>query len=157
MQVYDVTLRASFAGLEHTGWFALGVAVSVLVALAPRRIAAAAGAVSAVAAAAVWGDAAWRVLYGQLHESTWSPTLICVVPVAGIVGIATRDPWRAAAIGGWLTVLVLRGVHEPYPAGGFWLSLTAAAPAAAVLLTSLALLVPPLRLRAPARRPAQAP
>jgi hypothetical protein len=157
LDVYDHSLRVSLVGLHHTAWFALGAAVAALVALAPPRLTGAAGIVAAGAGAVVWGDGAWRALYGQFHETTWSPTLLCVLPVAGVIGAALRDPWRAAALGGWLAVFVLRGLHQPYGTGGFWLSLTAATPAAALLLTSLVSLVPPLRAPGTARVHAPAP
>jgi hypothetical protein len=110
----------------------------------PERIAGIAGIVAAAAAAVAWIDVSWTHLYGDFHETTWSPTLLCYLPFAGVLGLATRRPWLAAAIGGWFAVLLLRGVNRPYYSGGLWLSLAAAVPAMALLLTSLALLVPPL-------------
>ena len=72
---------------------------------------------------------------------------------AALVGAARKSPWLAAALGGWLAVLILRGVDRDYGTGGFWLSIAGGAPAIAVLLSSLAYLVPRLR-PAPAPDPA---
>jgi hypothetical protein len=146
LQVYDHEVMPALVGLRHTGWFALGLAIAAAVLVLPERIAAAAGAVAAGAAAVAWVDTSWTALYGEFHETTWSPTLLCYLPFAAVVGLATRRPWLATAVGGWFAVLLLRGVNRPYYAGGLWLSLAAATPAIALLLTSLALLVPPLPL-----------
>jgi len=144
---YDHRVMPAFVGLEHTGWFALGVAVCIATVVLPERVAATLGLAGAVAAAVAWIDVPWTHLYGQFHETTWSPTLLSFLPFAATIGLAIRRPLLAAAVSGWLAVLVLRGVNRAYTGGGFWLSLAAAAPQIAVLLTSLALLVPPLRLR----------
>ena len=144
LKVYDREVMPSLVGLEHTGWFAVGVVVAVAVGLAPERASGIASLVTVAVAAVAWIDVSWSRLYGDFHETTWSPTLLCYLPLAGVIGLATRRPWLAAAIGGWFGVLLLRGVHKPYYEGGLWLSLAAATPAIAVLLTSLALLVPPL-------------
>jgi hypothetical protein len=144
---YDHRVMPAFVGLAHTGWFALGVGVCVATVALPERIAAALGVAGAAVAAIAWVDVSWTGLYGQFHESTWSPTLVSFLPLAATIGLAIRRPWLAAAVTGWLAVLVLRGMHRTYTGGGFWLSLAAAAPQIALLLTSVALLVPPLRLR----------
>lgn len=151
LQVFDHRVLPSFVGLRHTGWFALGIGVAVALLVVPERIAGVVGCIAALAAAIAWIDVSWSVLYGELHETTWSPTLVSYLPFACIVGLGIRRPWLAASLGGWLAVLVLRGVNRPYYEGGLWLSLAAAAPAIAVLLTSLALLVPPVTVlrRAP--------
>jgi hypothetical protein len=144
LQVYDHDVMPALVGLRHTGWFALGIVAALAIAFVPERIAGIAGIVAAAAAAVAWIDVSWTHLYGDFHETTWSPTLLCYLPFAGVLGLATRRPWLAAAIGGWFAVLLLRGVNRPYYSGGLWLSLAAAVPAMALLLTSLALLVPPL-------------
>jgi hypothetical protein len=144
LQVYDHDVMPALVGLRHTGWFALGIVAALAIAVVPERIAGIAGIVAAAAAAVAWIDVSWTHLYGDFHETTWSPTLLCYLPFAGVLGLATRRPWLAAAIGGWFAVLLLRGVNRPYYSGGLWLSLAAAVPAMALLLTSLALLVPPL-------------
>jgi len=148
---YDRRVMPSLVGLERTGWFALGVVVCIAIALLPERVAGIIGLVGAAAAAIAWIDAPWRTLFGDFHESTWSPILLCFLPLAATIGLALRRPWLAAAVTGWVAVLVLRGVHRPYESGGLWLSLAAGVPQVAVLLTSVALLVPPLR---PRRSPA---
>jgi len=144
---YDHRVVPAFVGLERTGWFALGVAVCAATVVLPERVAAALGLLGAAVAAVAWVDVSWTGLFGNFHESTWSPTLLSFLPVAATLGLAFRRPWLAAAVSGWLAVLVLRGAHRTYTSGGFWLSLAAAAPQIALLLTSVALLVPPLRLR----------
>lgn len=144
LKVYDHELMPALVGLRHTWWFILGTAVAIVVAVLPERVAGMIGLVAGVAAAAAWIDTSWTTLYGEFHETTWSPTLLCYLPFAGVIGIATRRPWLAASIGGWFAVLLLRGVNRPYYTGGLWLSLAGAVPAMALLLTALALLVPPL-------------
>src|SRR5438552_18255496 len=95
----------------------------------------------------------WLILWGNFHETTWSQTFLTFLPLAMCVGVARKSPWLAAALGGWLAVVVLRGLHRDYGSGGFWLSLAGAAPALAVLLSSLVYFVPRLRA-APAPDPA---
>jgi hypothetical protein len=144
LKVYDHDVMPSLVGLRHTGWFVLGVAIALGAVLLTERVAAIVSIVAAAVAAVAWIDASWGTLYGEFHETTWSPTLLCYLPFAGVIGLATRRPWLACLVGSWFAVFLLRGVHRPYYAGGLWLSLAAAAPAMPVLLTSLALLVPPL-------------
>jgi hypothetical protein len=144
LKVYDHDVMPALVGLRHTGWFALGTAVAIAVALLPERLGGVVGLVAGAVAAVAWIDVSWTHLYGYFHETTWSPTLLCYLPFAGIVGLATRRPWLAASVGGWFAVLLLRGVNRPYYSGGLWLSLAAAVPAMALLLTALVLLVPPL-------------
>jgi hypothetical protein len=150
--VYDQKVVPALLGLEHTGWFTLGVGIAVLLALAPERAAAGAGIAAALVALAVWAGGPWLTLWDNFHETTWSQTLLTFLPLAALVGVGRKSPWLAAGLGGWLAVLVLRGLHRDYGAGGFWLSLAAAAPAIAVLLSSLVYLVPRLRA-APAADP----
>ena len=145
LAVYDDKVVPALVGLDHTGWFALGVAVAALLSVAAERSAAAAGVVAAAVGLVAWGDASWSNLWGNFHESTWSPTLLTFLPVAALVGVGRRSPWLATALGGWLAVLVLRGAQRDYGGGGFWFSLAAAAPAIAVLLSSLVYLVPRVR------------
>lgn len=144
LKVYDDRVMPALVGLIHTGWFALGTAVALAVVFFPERVTGIVAIVAAAIAAVAWIDVSWTQLYGEFHETAWSPTLLCYLPFAGVVGLATRRPWLAASIGSWFAVLLLRGVHRPYYTGGLWLSLAAAVPAMAVLLTALALLVPPL-------------
>ncbi len=150
---YDHHLMPALVGLEQTGWFAFGVATAVAIVFLPERVAGLAGAAAALVAAAAWIDAPWSGLFGEFHETTWSPTLLCFLPFAATIGMALRRPWLAAAVAGPVAVFTLRGVHRPYYAGGLWLSLAAAVPVTAVLVTSLALLVPPLSRERWARSP----
>jgi hypothetical protein len=154
LTVYDHRVMPALVGLEHTGWFALGVGITALLALAPARTAATAGVLAGAVALAVWVDGPWALLWGNFHETTWSQTFLAFLPIAALVGAARKSPWLAAALGGWLGFLVLRGLHRDYGSGGFWLSLAGAAPATAVLLSSLVYLVPRLRV-APAPDPAR--
>lgn len=144
LKVYDHDLMPALVGLRHTGWFALGTAIAVAVVVLPERVAGLAGIVAGTVAAVAWVNVTWSVVYGEFHETTWSPTLLCFLPFAGMIGLATRRPWLAASIGGWFAVLLLRGVHKSYSTGGLWFSLAAAVPAMVLLLSALALLVPPL-------------
>lgn len=152
LTVYDRDVMPALVGLRHTGWFALGILVAASLAVLPERVAGIVSLVAAAVAAVAWIDVSWTTLYGEFHETAWGPTLLCFLPFGGVIGLATRRPWLAASIGGWFAVLLLRGVTRPYYAGGLWLSLAAAVPAMALLLTALALLVPPLpALRRPRR------
>jgi hypothetical protein len=139
---YFSHILPALVGTQAPAWFALGVGVAVVVRLAPQRAAGVVALVAAVAAAVLWIDTDWTTLYDNLHESTWSPTLVSALPFACALGAWLRSPWAAAALGGWLGFLVLRGVHQPYAAGAFWTGLAAAMPAIAVLIASLGLLVP---------------
>ena len=138
-------MEPALVGLRSPGWFALGVGLAVVLRVAPERVAGAAGAIAAAAALGVWVDTNWTTVYGEFHETTWSPTLLSLLPFACILGVGLRPPRLGAGLGGWLAVFVLRGVHRPYGEGGLWLSLAAALPAVALLLSGLGLLVPRLR------------
>jgi hypothetical protein len=145
LAVYDTKVVPALVGLEHTGWFALGVGIAAVLTLAPERLSAAAGVLAAAVALVAWGDGPWGRLWGNFHETTWSQTLLAFLPLAALVGAARKSPWLAAGLGGWLAFAVLRGLDRDYGTGGFWLSVAGAAPAIAVLLSSLAYLVPRLR------------
>ena len=71
-----------------------------------------------------------------------------------MVGAARRAPLAAVALGGWLVFFALRAADRGYDGGAFWAGLAPALPAAAILVSSLTLLVPRLR---PAPEPQQAP
>ena len=144
VDVYKNDVEPALVGLRSTGWFALGVAIAVAIAVDRVRVTTAAGAVALVVALVLWVDTDWTTLYDNFHETTWSPTLISLLPIGSVLAVGLRSPELATAFGGWLGFFILRGIHQPYADGGFWRSLAAAAPAAALLLTSLALLVPPL-------------
>jgi hypothetical protein len=142
--IYGNHILPSLVGTRAPAWFALGVGVAVVARVAPARAAGVAGLGVAVVAAALWANIDWTTVYGNLHESTWSPTLVCALPLASLIGVCLRSPWTAAALGGWLGFFVLRGVHGPYYSGALWTGLAAAMPAVAVLIVSLGLLVPRL-------------
>jgi hypothetical protein len=154
--VYKERIAGELVGLRSPAWFAAGVAAGVAAAALPARVAAPLGVGAGVVGLATWGDARWTVLYGNFHETTWSPTLLSILPFACVLAIGLRDPARSAALGGWLTLLVCLGASRPYE-DGFWLALAAAMPANAVLLTGVRLLLPPLRASWAAARPARAP
>ena len=151
---FDAHALPALVGLRHTGVFALGVAVAAGVAFAPRVASAAGGVVGLVAAAAVWQFDGVGSLRPGLHETVWSVTLLEWLVVAGVLGVALRAPLLATALGGWLLAGLLWATHAGYDGAAFWRSLAVAAPAAALLLSSLALLVPRLH---PAQQPAAAP
>ena len=142
---YGSHILPALVGTRAPAWFALGVGIAVVVRLAPSRAAGVAGLAAAAVAMVFWVATDWTTFYGNLHESTWSPTLVCALPFACALGVWLRSPWAAAALGGWLGLFVLRGVHRPYGGGAFWTGLAAALPAVAVLIASLGLLVPRLR------------
>ena len=130
-----------FVGLRATPMFALGLlfaAVALTRASAP--LFAAAGIVALVKAAGDLG--AIRI---GLHETAWSITMIEWVALAGVAGAARRAPVRALALAGWLLIAVAHAARQGYEDAAFWQSLSVAAPAIAVLLSSLWLLVPRLR------------
>ncbi|HEY7397691.1 MAG TPA: hypothetical protein VH538_05280 [Gaiellaceae bacterium] len=154
VSVYDRVVAPALVGLRAPAWFALGVALALTVALAPTMVTGTAGAIALLVALIAWVDTDWTTLYDNFHESAWSPTLLSLLPFACTLAVLLRKPWLGAAIGGWAWFFILHGVQRPYTTGAFWLSLGAATPAAAVLLTSLALLVPRLgALKEPAAPP----
>ena len=149
--IYDRVVAPALVGLRAPAWFALGVAIALAVAIGRPLLTGTAGATALLVALIAWAGTDWTTLYDNFHESTWSPTLLSLLPFACVLAVALRRPWFAAALGGWLGFFILHGVQRPYGTGAFWLSLGAATPAAAVLLTSLALLVPRLGVaKAPA-------
>jgi hypothetical protein len=151
---YTHDVLPSLLGLEHTAWFALGVAIAAASLVAPARALAAAGVVAAAVALAVWGTGPLGDVKIGLHEGGWSIGFLEWAVVAGVAGAARRAPWRAAFLGGWLVFFVLRAAHRPFGSGAFWTALAPALPAAALLAAAIALLVPQLR---PAPAPAGAP
>jgi hypothetical protein len=139
----------SLVGLEHTGWFALGVAVAVSTLALPRQVFAAAGAAALFIGIVAWGFSPLGDVKTSLHEDGWSVAFLEWVLAAGFLGALRRSPWIAIGLGGWLALVVLRAAHRPFDDGAFWSSLAPAAPAAALLTASIWLLVPRLR-RSPA-------
>ena len=152
--IFDANALPALVGLQHTWVFAVGVAAAVAVALLPRVFAAAGGVLAFVIAAAAWQFAGVGRLAPGFHESVWSVALIEWLLVAGILGVLLRAPLLGVAIGGWLLTVILWGAHRGYADAVFWQSLAAAVPAGALVLSSLALLVPRLRS---AKRRAPAP
>ena len=88
---YRGHILPALVGTRAPGWFALGVGVAVIVRLAPSRATAAAGLVAAIVGVTLWIGADWTTVYGNLHETTWSPTLVCALPIAGLVAIGLRS------------------------------------------------------------------
>jgi hypothetical protein len=145
-------------GLEAPAQLALGAALAVAVATLPRSILGAAGAIAAAVALATWGIHPLTDVRNGLHETGWSIALLEWAFVAGTIGAATRSVGRAIALAGWLLFVVLHAAHGGYGAHAeFWRSLAPATPAIAVLLSSLALLVPRLRPAPIRARPLDAP
>jgi hypothetical protein len=140
-------------GLRATPWFALGVGITLAVAYAPHVILAAVGVAAALAALIAWGTDPLAGIRAGLHETAWSITLLEWFVLAGSLGAARRSIWLAIALFGWLVAATLHGAHGGYDDAAFWRSLSVAAPAAALLLSSLVLLVPPLRRPRPAQSP----
>jgi hypothetical protein len=152
---FDARVLPALVGLRHTAVFALGMAVAVVFAFAPRLFVAVGGAFAFIVAAAAWQLDGVSALRPALHETVWSITLLEWLVVSGILGAFLRSPPLATGVGGWLLAGVLWAAHRGYGGAVFWQSLAGATPAVAVLLSSLALLVP--RRRRPARPPAAAP
>jgi hypothetical protein len=155
--IYDRVVAPALVGLRAPAWFALGVAIALVVAIGRPLLTGTAGAIALIVALIAWAGTDWTTLYDNFHESTWSPTLLSLLPFACVLAVGLRRPWFAAALGGWLGFFILHGVQRPYGTGAFWLSLGAATPAAAVLLTSLALLVPRLGVAKAPAAPAGSP
>jgi hypothetical protein len=151
---YDSSAIPALVGIRHTAIFALGIMLAVVVAFAPRTVAAAGGAIAVVTSVAVWHLDGVGALRPALHETVWSISMLEWLLVAGILGALLRAPRLAVGVGGWLIAVILWAAHRGYDGAMFWESLAAAAPAAAVLISSVALLVPTLR---PDRPPARAP
>jgi hypothetical protein len=141
---FDRRALPGLVGL-HSPWIlALGIALTAAAALAPARVAAAAGIVGAAAALVVWGGSL-GALPPALHESVWSVTFLEWLLAAGILGMVLRRWERGAAFGGLLVAAVAWAAHRGYDDGEFWRSLAVAMPSAAVCLCSPALLVPRFR------------
>lgn len=131
----------ALVGLRATPWFALGL---VLTALALARAAAVLFVIAGVVSIAL-GTGDLRTVRDGLHETAWSISMLAWFGVAGVIGATRRSVALAASLAGWLTFAVLHAARQGYDNAAFWQSLSVAAPAIAVTLTSLALLVPPVR------------
>ncbi len=143
------TYRPTFAhealpdlvGLRATPWFALGLLLAVAALFRPFAVAFAAAGAFELAT----GFDDLGVVRSGLHETAWSITMLEWLPIAGAIG-AARNSWlRALMLAGWLAFAVGHAGRQGYDGAAFWQSLSLATPAAAVLLSSLALLVPRLR------------
>jgi hypothetical protein len=150
---FDERALPALVGLRESLVFAVGVVCAAAVAFAPRALAAAGGMLAFVIAAAAWLGETGALIPG-LHETVWSITMLRWLVLAGILGVLLRSALLATAVGGWLLAAGFWAAHRGYDDAVFWRSLAVAAPAAAVLLSSLALLVPRLR---PARSRSAAP
>jgi hypothetical protein len=142
---YDRNALPALVGLQHTGLFALGVLAVAAAALAPERVAAAAGAVVLVVALVVWHPSGLGDVQPFLHETAYSVALPEWVLAASIVALVLRRPYLGAAVGCLAIAAVLRAAQQPLDDQGFWRELGVLAPLGAVLLSGLWLLVPRLR------------
>jgi hypothetical protein len=149
---YTHDVLPTLLGLGSPALLAVGVVIAVAVCFLPARVAAAGGVAAAAVAAIAWGLGGLGDVKVGVHETGWSVTFLEWLPVAGVLGAARRSPWLAAALGGWLVAVTLRAAGSAVETGAFWRELAPALPAAAVLATAIALLVPRLR---PAAAPAQ--
>jgi hypothetical protein len=142
-------------GLHEPQWLALGVAIAAVAALAPETSAGALGVIAVAVGLVVWGSGGLTGLRNGLHETAWSIAFGEWAFVAGMVGVAVRRPLLALGIGGWAATVILGAAHAGYGGDGeFWRALAPAAPAIAVLLSSIWLLLPrvrPLRRRLTSR------
>jgi hypothetical protein len=145
----------SLVGLDHSAWFALGVAIAAAALVAPTLALAGAGAVAGAAAIGVWGTSSLVDVKNALHENAWSVSFSEWLVIAGAVGVAFRSVTTMVWLVGWLGFFVLRAAHEPFATGQFWEALAPAVPSAALLVAAIGLLVP-RHLRAALRRPADA-
>ncbi|HVU79683.1 MAG TPA: hypothetical protein VHC67_19070 [Gaiellaceae bacterium] len=140
-------------GLHEPQWLLIAVVAALVAAVAPATSVGALGTIALVVALVTWGTGGLADVKGGLHETGWSPTFIAWAFVAGVVGSAVRRPLFALGLGGWAAAVILGAANGGYGSDGeFWRALAAATPALALLLTSIALLVPRLR---PARTPAR--
>jgi hypothetical protein len=150
--LYAHRVLPELVGLRSTWWYALGIALALVVRVAPRAAVAAGGVAAAATAIVAWGLDPVADLKPALHETGWSIALLEWLPLAGLLGAARRSPSIAVGLFGWLAFFVLRAATDDYASGAFWRGLAPALPAAAVLTASVALLVPALR---PARKAPQ--
>jgi hypothetical protein len=142
---FDAHALPALVGVQHTQVFALGVAAAVATLLLPRIVAAAGGVLAFVITGLAWQFAGVGHLTAAFHETVWSVTLLEWLLFAGLLGALLRSPLLALAIGGWLLAAIVWGAHRGYADAIFWESLAVAVPAAALVLSSLGLLVPRLR------------
>ena len=150
---FDKTALPTLVGTQHTWLLAVGVLAAVLAATQPERAAAVVGAAVLVASLIVWHAGRLGHVQTLLHETGWSVAFPEWLLVAAIVAAVLRRPYLGTALGCFALAVVFRAAHHAAEVGGFWSALAPLAPVGAVLVSSLWLLVPRLRLAA-ARRPA---
>lgn len=146
---FDGHALPALTGVVAPWRLVVATALALAVALAPKAVFAGAGIAAALVAAVLWLGSI-DDLRNALHESVWSVGLLEWLLVAAVLAVAIRARPAGIACAGWLAAVILWGGHRSYDGAAFWETLTLAAPAAAVLLSSVALLVPRLR---PARAP----
>ena len=134
-------------GLRGTVPYLLMVALAVAASVLARSLLALAGVVALAAAFSAWSVDAVGDLKDGVHETGWSVGLLEWLPLAGALGALLRSRRLGLAVASWLAFALLRAAGRPYADGEFWIALGPALPAAAVLLASIGLLVPPLRER----------
>jgi hypothetical protein len=137
-------------GLRGTLQYLLMVALAVGAATLARNVLAFGGLVALVVAFSAWSIGAVGDLRNAVHESGWSVALLEWLPLAGALGAILRSRRLGFAVSAWFAVVLLRAAGRPYADGEFWIALGPALPAAAVLLASIGLLLPPLRERSAA-------
>jgi hypothetical protein len=135
----------ALVGLQAPAAFAIGVLAALGAAFLPPRIAAALGAVTLVVSAVAWGLGGIGDLSPLLHETAWSVALAEWALLATVAAAVLRRPLLGGAIAAYALAVLLYASTRVYADAGFWRGLAPAAPLAAVLLTSLWLLVPRLR------------
>jgi hypothetical protein len=107
-------------------------------------------------------DNTWTQLHNnliQLREHLWSDRILEFLPPAGVVALLLRSRRAGVFVGAWFTVfLLLKGtyVNARVEDGGFWRLLLPAFPAFVLLVASIPLLLPGMRLRPSAPRPFRA-
>jgi hypothetical protein len=151
---FDRHVLPALVGLQETWTFVLGVLIVLTLSVVPRGVAATGGAVLLVAAIALWGLGDLSVWQPSVHETGWSVAFPEWLLVASVLGAMMRSPAIGGALAAVVIAALLHATHQQYYSGAFWQAFAVAAPSAAVLVSSVALLVPPLR-RARAATPAQ--
>jgi hypothetical protein len=131
----------NLVGLRGTPWFALGLALTVLALFRAASLLFVVGAIVSL----IMGTSDLAGVRAGLHETAWSVTLLAWLGIAGVIGAARKSIAIAATLSGWLVLAILHAARQGYADAAFWQSLSVATPAIAVTLTSLGLLVPPLR------------
>jgi hypothetical protein len=134
-------------GLRGTLAYVLMVMLAVAAAFLPRSVLGLAGVAALAAAFSTWSIGAVADLKDAVHETGWSVALLEWLPLAGALGAVLRSRRLGLAVSAWLAFALLRGAGRSYADGEFWIALGPALPAAAVLIASIGLLVPPLRER----------